>query len=322
MFIGWCLFRQSLLKCSNNFFLPAEPVGTGPVQETEDCIELKVAKATIQKLRKEKYEAELLNVRLEKEVNQLGNTIKDVRKHLQRKGEVCEQNCVLCCLLWIFHNKLNIHACGRHIEKIITNMISKITKKKLRCHSFMSVLVECEIARKIPDEMYSPSSPTATKDNIRDQKINDAWQILLKEDAEHVLIVSKVISKAERTGHSVVCDLKSRNNDSLTYNDVQKDKVDIWNEHSFKSYFEDGEGIRLYIVDMGSLKQLIKNHQDNLHEICKISLTETGSNCMVAAHATSAMEHAIATTEQVTSSTEQHASPTDQVTSPTEQVIL
>jgi hypothetical protein len=289
-------FSPKLLKRTNYFFLPAEPVGTPPVQGTEeDCIQkltrqLKEANITITKLKEEKYSAELSKAKLEEKLLSKAkleeklqltlSQLKCAREYLQRKGEVCQYNCVLSSLLWICHQKLKVHPCGRCLEKIIIihaeRNFGPIKKEYLRCDGTLCVLQKCKILDRILNIRYD--SPDM-KDDERDKKIREAWHTLMKVDVENlVLMVGRLISETNR--HCVVCDLETRTkDDKLTYYDLQKDDWGEGNQEDFRRYVKTDEGIKLYTVNFKNLEQLIEKYTSILH---KTSPTGTDCNCMFA----------------------------------------
>jgi hypothetical protein len=165
-------------------------------------------------LKEEKYSAELSKAKLEEKLLSKAkleeklqltlNQLKCAREYLQRKGEVCQYNCVLSSLLWICHQKLKVHSCSRCLEKIIIihaeRNFGPIKKEYLRCDGTLCVLQKCKILDRILNIRYD--SPDM-KDDERDKKIREAWHTLMKVDVENlVVMVGRLISETNR--HCVV----------------------------------------------------------------------------------------------------------------------
>ena len=283
-----------------------------PVKETaEDRIEeltkqLNEAKFTIEELEKknknlryQKYEAELSEASLKKDLKTLQQEkeelklkLKDAhKKYLQKlleKGELCDNDCVLCSLLWICHHKLQVYPCGRHLEKILTieaERNSRTNPVHLCCEKFMYILIKCGIViNKFEWTFLAPRNEI--DDRYREEQIDKVWQKFLTVDAKKlVVMVGRVFSEPGRPGHMIVCDLKKRDKGLLEYNDLQNDvegkEVD---EEAFKNGVRNDEGISLLIINTDKLQEIIDEHKDILHTTnYKANPTGTSSSCTHAA---------------------------------------
>ena len=284
-----------------------------PVRETaEDRIEeltkqLNEAKITIKKLNKEnqklkidKYHADFSKESLKKDLETLQQEKEELRlklkdahkKYLQKlleKGELCDNDCVLCSLLWICHHKLQVYPCGRHLEKILTikaeQKNSGTNPVHLCCEKFMHILIKCRIVvNKFEWTFLAPGNEI--DDRYREEQIDKVWQKFLTVDAKKlVVMVGRVFSEPGRPGHMIVCDLKKRDKGLLEYNDLQNDvegkEVD---EEAFKNGVRNDEGISLFIVNTDKLQEIIDEHKDILHTTnYKANPTGTSSSCTHAA---------------------------------------
>jgi hypothetical protein len=215
----------------------------------------------------EKVTVEVSKAKLEesqRKIDALNSELKDVYRrylqHLQEKGRLCDKDCVLCCLLWICHKKMDIYPCGRYLEKIITYEACLQNGNKFReelgCGNFMYLLMRCGIidhaerikTYKLPDD------------------INKAWGELMDVDAENlVVIVGRSIPM--QLGHCVVCDLKTRDrkNGRLTFHDLQQDMSGTGNITDFRQLLKDDRDIKLYTVNFGYLQEIIGKHSDTFH---------------------------------------------------------
>ena len=179
---------------------------------------IKQLKENYKILKIEKYQVDLSKAKLEQQFREMKNKKHELelelkiahKKHLQRlleKGELCDKNCVLCSLLWICHEKLNVYPCGRHLEKILTIHAERekpLTSDQLRCDELMHILKIGKIVNVILDRKYH----TSVKRDDTPDEIAEAWQKLMTTDEKYlVVMVGFKFSVANRAGHCVVCDL-------------------------------------------------------------------------------------------------------------------
>ena len=282
-----------------------------PVKETaEDRIEeltkqLNEAKFTIEELEKknmtlryQKYEAELSEASLKKDLETLQQEkeelklkLKDAhKKYLQKllgKGELCENDCVLCSLLWICHHKLEVYPCGRHLEKILTIEAERefgTNSVDLCCEKFMNILIKSRIVvNKFEWTFLAPGNEI--DDKYRDKQIDEVWQKLLRVDTKNLVVMVGRVFSEPGPGHMIVCDLKRRDKGFLEYNDLQSDiEGEEVDKEAFRKGVRNDEKISLFIVDTDKLQEIIDEHEDILHTTnYKANPTGTSSSCMHAA---------------------------------------
>ena len=247
----------------------------------------------------DKYHAEFSKESLKKDLETLQQEKEEVKlklkdahkKYLQKlleKGELCDNDCVLCSLLWICHHKLQVYPCGRHLEKILTIKAEQnfgTNPVDLCCEKFMNILIKCRIVvNKFDWTFYAYGNEI--DDEYRDKQIDKVWQEFLRVDTKNlVVMVGRVFSVPDRPGHMIVCDLKKRDEGLLEYNDLQNDvEGEEVNEEAFKKGVRNDEGISLLIINTDKLQEIIDEHKDILHTTnYKANPTGTSSNCTHAA---------------------------------------
>ena len=222
---------------------------------------------------------------LQQEKEELKLKLKDAhKKYLQKlleKGELCDNDCVLCSLLWICHHKLQVYPCGRHLEKILTIEAERkcgTNRVDLCCEKFMNILRKCGI---VVDEFE-----WEFLQNKIDKQIDEVWQKLLTVDAKKlVVMVGMEFPEPGRLGHVIVCDLKSRDKGTLEYNDLQNDVEGIKvNKEAFKKAVRNDKGISLLTVDTDELAKKINDHTDILHTT-NYKANPTGTSSATTKHA-------------------------------------
>ena len=101
---------------------------------------------------------------------------KDVYEHLRKKGEVCDNSCALCCLVWICCEKLKKYPCARHLEKIVTDYAKSKSEERKSDNAKLNV----ESAKSnLKNANYISTSLTFTRKNV-EQNLANAEQNLKK----------------------------------------------------------------------------------------------------------------------------------------------
>ncbi|XP_046854896.1 uncharacterized protein LOC124447945 [Xenia sp. Carnegie-2017] len=164
----------------------------------------------------------------------------EFKKNLQCQGELCDYNCVLCCLVSICEKKWKFYPCGRHLEKIIVSYYAQLQSPiidhknplPLRCDAFMDILKKSEIVW---------SEHVAFDFRVdRSQWLQvriKAWNHISSVDRS-VLILGKIYSYENETvrgdGHCVTCNTDTAKK-GIIY-DSQSEFVGVTNVEEFVKY--------------------------------------------------------------------------------------
>lgn len=184
-----------------------------------------------------------------------------LKKYLQDKGELCDQNCVLCCLLSICQRELNLYPCGRHLEKIIVSHVIKTSTiddniEDLCCDKFMEILRKSGIVSLLKEFDYR------VDENQRLQIINQAWEYILSIKTSNVILGRIYSYENKREGHCVIC---NNSVNGIIYDSQKELETIITNVDEFVEYVSRDEGLEVYKVEVEKLKEILKPVENNLH---------------------------------------------------------
>ena len=186
------------------------------------------------------------------------------RDYLIKSGEMCELNCSLLVMLWIFKKEVEVCLCGRQLEKILTkNAAKEITDiKDLQCDQLMNIVTKCGIAEQRKD--YDYNDPEST----RNEMIEKVWKDIMAFQVPPVrlLILGRWHREDNGIGHCVVCDLDERMyRRSIKIYDPQGQSDRRLNQKEFVEYVGEDGGLYIYTVNNDALHKVIEDHRDILH---------------------------------------------------------
>ncbi|XP_046855174.1 uncharacterized protein LOC124448224 isoform X2 [Xenia sp. Carnegie-2017] len=134
-----------------------------------------------------------------------------LKECLQLKGELCDRNCVLSCLVSICQQHFKEYLCGRHLEKIIIDYyISNIFDEKihnnvedLRCEAFIRVLQKCGIVSSRPMQFFYLNDMNEVD---RFGQRENAWEYFTTMiQNNNFLLLGRFFRDADTEGHCVIC---------------------------------------------------------------------------------------------------------------------
>ena len=205
------------------------------------------------------------------------------------KAETCDENCVLCVMVWFCAKKESLpHICGRQLEKIIvvtalTREDIKIENRKdlVKCSNLIEVLQKCNLV--ILENVYN--YPSKSVKNARKKEIDKAWNELMSIDGskEHVIMGR---TKCKELGHVEICDLAERADGRITIHDPQKTQRESFNldREQFGKRVRDDTGLYLYSVKWKELQQMIYCYADIFHYGEKSARNEACTHCCSGRH--------------------------------------
>ncbi|XP_046855283.1 uncharacterized protein LOC124448315 [Xenia sp. Carnegie-2017] len=210
------------------------------------------------------YQLTNSNIELQTRINKLEHeksmTI-NFKRHLQSKGEVCEYNCVISCLVYIYERKYGMRLCERNLDVIIVEHMVKLRSirdknkdlqcyqnEDLQCNQFMQRLILSGIVPVYRDFDFTGDE---TK---RKQIAEEAWKCISTVADVSVLILGMI--KISGIGHCVVCNNQAEVN-GLLY-DPQNEKEFI---KDFEEFSKEYQGLRVCLVSLEKLKEIIEPHE-------------------------------------------------------------
>ena len=234
-------------------------------QENTDLIcQLEHLYAQIRELREEIQKRTQQLQALRQEMEDLKQKHKQTFKWLfeKNKRRVCNNDCVSCVIGMICELGLGVKFCCPQLRTIISlHAGPKFEPKHIKCAEFMDLLRKCGIVKQYYDYKYPPQMPG------RENEMAKAFNKLMTMDPSfRVVIIGRVISKAEEKGHAELCFLNTRTQDGkVRIHDPQAGTCGEGGKQEFMDYVKNDEGVTFYTVIIGELKQIYDKYFSFFH---------------------------------------------------------
>ena len=204
---------------------------------------------------------------LRQEMEDLKQQHKQTLKWLFQKNKrrVCNNDCVSCVIAMICENNklgLGVKFCCPQLRTIISlHAGPKFEPKHIKCAEFMDLLKKCGIVEQYYDYEYPPEMLS------RENEMAKAFNKLMTMDPSlRVVIIGRVISKANNHGHAELCYLNTRTQDGKVK--IHDPQTETWGEgglQDFIDHVKNDEGVILYTVIIGELKQIHDKYLSFFH---------------------------------------------------------